>query len=159
MVLTIFSVITACSDSADEGDAWKVDEGTSPESAPIHTLLDTGLLYELPVPVTLYPKKGMDTASPDSLAPLIVVPKGSQFGVFSHDLIGKTPWYAVRILTGPQGGWKDVAGHPLDSMEILTFMAESRGLAGWINHRDLEGRPMRFTPYPWADTLGDKAAR
>lgn len=151
-----FLIFTTCSEKKDESNGITNREGTSKDTAPIHALLDTGLIYELPVAVTLYPQKGMDTASVDSLNPLIVLPIGTKFGVFKRDLVGKTPWYTVMVFSGPHGGWKDVAGYPLDSIEILTYMAKNRGIPGWINHRDIEGLPMRYTPYPRAENTKGK---
>lgn len=151
--------LAACSNNTDEPKSTTDRDGTSKDAAPIQTLLDTGLVYELPVAVTLYPDKGLDTLSIDSLNPLIVLPIGTKFGVFKRELVGKTPWYTVLVFSRPHEGWKDVAGHPLDSVEILTYMAKYRGLPGWINHRDIEGLPLRYTPYPRADSAKGKKRR
>lgn len=151
--------LAACSEKTGEPKGTADRDGTSKNSAPIHTLLDTGLVYELPVAVTLYPEKGMDTLSIDSLNPLIVLPVGTKFGVFKRELVGKTPWYTVMVFSRPHEGWKDVAGHPLDSIDILTYMAKYRGLPGWINHRDIEGLPLRYTPYSRVDGAKGKKLR
>ena len=147
-------MITSC-DSKDNS-VTENGEVTKEGEIPTFTVLDTGVTYELPIDAILYPDHGMDTASADSLYQLMVIPKGSGIRVFNIFMEGSTPWYAVRVIGGPPSGWKNYGGRTLDSLAILSWISESGGIPGWINHRDIEGLPLRFAPTKDKDTTVSK---
>jgi len=155
--LSLVFIGAALNNCGTKDELTKKEEPTSNEvDMPTFTALDTGATYELPIAATLYPDHGMDTASADSLDNLMVLPKGSGIRVFSVFMEGNTPWYAVRVVGGPTSGWKNVGGRRLDSLTILGWISESGGIPGWINHKDIEGLPLRYAPAADKDTANSK---